>query len=97
MLNIFSMLGPSRAGKGAPMALISAIKSFELPYCNPDLDIYLEAYNCGEMSENTVCKLSMIYMLCYSWFGYLGRHINLRPNDYSSMQMMMPHIDVNQI
>ncbi|MBT7901984.1 MAG: hypothetical protein HN601_13685, partial [Candidatus Marinimicrobia bacterium] len=76
------------------MAIISAINNFELPYCNPDLDMYVDAYNCGDMSANTLCKLSTIYMLCYSWYGYLGRHINLRSCDYSSLQKMMPHVNV---
>jgi hypothetical protein len=94
MLNIFSILGPSRCGKGAIIPIISAIKNFELPFNTPDLDWYVDAYNSGDLTSDALCKLSVNYLLCYSWYGYLGRHINLRPNDYYSMQKMMPHINL---
>ena len=94
MLNIISLLGPSRSGKGAIIPLISAVKNFELPFNTPDLDWYVDAYNSGDISSGALCRLSANYLLCYSWYGYLGRHINLRPDDYYSLQRMMPHVDL---
>lgn len=94
MLNIISLLGPSRCGKGAIIPLIAAVKNFELPFNTPDLDWYVDAYNSGDISSGALCRLSANYLLCYSWYGYLGRHINLRPDDYYSLQRMMPHVDL---
>jgi len=96
MLNILSLLGPSRCGKGAIIPIIAAAKNFELPFNTPDLDWFVDAYNCGDISADALCRLSSNYLLCYSWYGYLGRHINLRPDDYYSMQKMMPHIDLDE-
>ena len=96
MLNILSLLGPSRCGKGAIIPIIAAVKDFELPFNTPDLDWYVDAYNCGDISGNALCRLSSNYLLCYAWYGYLGRHINLRPDDYYSMQRMMPHINLDE-
>lgn len=96
MLNIISILGPSRCGKGAIIPIIRAAKNFELPFNTPDLDWYSDAYNCGDLSADTFCRLSAIYLLCYTWYGYLGRHINLRPDDYYSLQRMMPHISLSE-
>ena len=95
MLNIFSILGPSRSGKGTVLSLISSAKNFELPYATPDLDWYVDLYHSGEISKEALSKLCVNYMFCYSWYGHLGRHINLRPNDYSSPQSLMPHLDLN--
>ena len=94
MLNILSILGASRSGKGAIIPLIAAVKNFELPFNTPDLDWYIDAYNCGDMKAEALSRLSVIYLLCYAWYGHLGRHINLRPNDYYSLQKMMPQIDL---
>ena len=95
MLNIFSLLGPSRCGKGAIIPLIASVKNFELPFNTPDLDWYVDAYNYGDLTSDALCRLSANYLLCYSWYGHLGRHINLRPNDYYSQQKMMPHINLS--
>jgi hypothetical protein len=94
MLNILSILGPSRSGKGAIIPLIAAVENFELPFNTPDLDWYIDAYHGGDMTAEAVTRLSVNYLLCYSWYGHLGRHINLRPDDYYSMQKMMSHIDL---
>ena len=94
MLNILSLLGPSRCGKGAIIPIIAAVKNFELPFNTPDLDWYVDAYNCGDINSDALCRLSSNYLLCYAWYGHLGRHINLRPDDYYSLQRMMPHIDL---
>ena len=96
MLNIISLLGPSRCGKGAIIPIIAAVKNFELPFNTPDLDWYIDAYNSGDISSGALCRLSANYLLCYSWYGHLGRHINLRPDDYYSLQRMMPHIDLQK-
>lgn len=94
MLNIVSLLGPSRCGKGAIIPIIAAVEQFELPFNTPDLDWYVDAYNAGDISADALCRLSAIYLLCYSWYGHLGRHINLRPDDYYSFQRMMPGLDI---
>ena len=94
MLNIISLLGPSRCGKGAIIPIIASVKNFELPFNTPDLDWYVDAYNSGDISPDALCRLSSNYLLCYSWYGHLGRHINLRADDYYSLQRMMPHIDL---
>ena len=86
MLNILSLLGPSRCGKSAMIPL--------LPFNTPDLDWYVDAYNCGDLSSEALCRLSASYLLCYSWYGNLGRHINLRSTDYYSLQNMMPRINL---
>lgn len=96
MLNIISLLGPSRCGKGAIIPIIAAVDNFELPYNTPDLDWYVDAYNLGDISSDALCRLSANYLLCYSWYGYLGRHINLRPDDYYSLQRMKPNIDLQK-
>ena len=96
MLNILSLSGPSRCGKGAIIPIIAAIENFELPYNTPDLDWYVDAYNTGDISIETLCRISANYLLCYSWYGYLGRHINLRSDDYYSLQKMMPHINLDE-
>lgn len=90
MLNIISILGPSRSGKSAILPLVSSSENFELPFNTPDLDWYVETYLAGEIDIKTLCKLSVNYMLCYSWYSYLGRHINLRPDDMYSLQRMKP-------
>ena len=69
MLNIISLLGPSRSDKGAIIPLISAVKNFELPFNTPDLDWYVDAYNSGDISSGALCRLSANYLLCYSWYG----------------------------
>lgn len=94
MLNVLSLPGPSRCGKGAIIPIIAAIKNFELPFNTPDLDWYVDAYNFGDINLESLCRLSSNYLLCYSWYGHLGRHINLRPNDYYSLQKLMPHINL---
>lgn len=94
MLNILTLSGPSRCGKGAIIPIIAAIKNFELPVNTPDLDWYVDAYSNGDISVDVLCRLATNYLICYSWYGYLGRHINLRPADYYSLQKMMPHIDL---
>ena len=94
MLNIFSILGPSRSGKGAVLSLISAGKNFELPFASPDLDWYIDAYQTGDLTVEALSKLCVNYLFCYSWYAHLGRHTNLRPNDYSSLQKLMPQIDL---
>jgi len=96
MLNIISLLGSSRCGKGAIPPLIVAAKNFELPFNTPDLDWYVDAYNYGDLTSDALCRLSANYILCYSWYGYLGRHINLRPKDSYSIQKMMPHINLEE-
>lgn len=96
MLNILSLLGPSRSGKGAIIPIIAAVKNFELPFNTPDLDWYVDAYNSGDISSDALCRLSANYLICYSWYGHLGRHINLRPDDYYSLQRMMPHINLQK-
>lgn len=96
MLNILSLLGPSRSGKGAIIPIIAAVKNFELPFNTPDLDWYVDAYNSGDISSDALCRLSSNYLICYSWYGHLGRHINLRPDDYYSLQRMMPHINLQK-
>ena len=96
MLNIISLLGPSRCGKGAIIPIIAAVDNFELPYNTPDLDWYVDAYNLGDISSDALCRLSANYLLCYSWYGHLGRHINLRPDDYYSLQRMKPNIDLHK-
>ena len=94
MLNTLSLLGPSRCGKSATIPLITSAKNIELPFNTPDLDWYVDAYNCGDISANALSRLSATYMLCYSWYGHLGRHINLRSTDYYSLQNMMPNINL---
>ena len=94
MLNILSLSGPSRCGKGAIIPIIAAIKNFELPMNTPDLDWYVDAYTSGDINIEVLCRLATNYLICYSWYGYLGRHINLRPDDYYSLQKMMPHINL---
>tara|TARA_B100000989_G_scaffold296445_1_gene279710 strand:+ start:352 stop:1347 length:996 start_codon:yes stop_codon:yes gene_type:complete len=94
VLNVLSLPGPSRCGKGAIIPIIAAIKNFELPFNTPDLDWYVDAYNFGDINLESLCRLSSNYLLCYSWYGHLGRHINLRPNDYYSLQKLMPHINL---
>lgn len=96
MLNILSLLGPSRGGKGAVIPIITAIKNFQLPFNTPDLDWYVDAYHAGDINLESLCRLSANYLLCYSWYGYIGRHINLRPDDYYSLQKMMPHINLQK-
>tara|TARA_A100001388_G_C28774474_1_gene506323 strand:- start:1983 stop:2978 length:996 start_codon:yes stop_codon:yes gene_type:complete len=96
MLNILSLLGPSRSGKGAIIPIIVAAKNFQLPFNTPDLDWYVDAFNFGDIDSDSLCRLSANYLLCYSWYGYLGRHINLRPDDYYSFQKLMPHQDLNE-
>lgn len=96
MLNILSLLGPSRSGKGAIIPIIAAVKNFELPFNTPDLDWYVDAYNHGELSSDVLSRLATNYLLCYSWYGHLGRHINLRPDDYYSLQRMMPHLNLEE-
>ena len=51
MLNIISLLGPSRCGKGAIIPIVAAVDNFELPYNTPDLDWYVDAYNSGDISS----------------------------------------------
>lgn len=96
MLNIISLLGPSRCGKGAIIPIVAAADNFELPYNTPDLDWYVDAYNSGDISSDALCRLSANYLLCYAWYGHLGRHINLRPDDYYSLQRMKPNIDLQE-
>ena len=64
MLNIISLLGPSRCGKGAIIPIIAAVDNFELPYNTPDLDWYVDAYNLGDISSDALCRLSANYLLC---------------------------------
>jgi hypothetical protein len=94
MLNILSILGPSRGGKSALIPIVSAIKNIELPFNTPDLDWYIDAYNAGDISADALCKISANYLLCYSWYGHLGRHINLRPDDHYGLQRLMPNMDL---
>jgi len=94
MLNALSLLGPSRCGKSAAIPLVTAAKNIELPFNTPDLDWYIDAYCSGDISADAASRLAASYMLCYSWYGYLGRHINLRTSDYYSQQNMMPKIDL---
>jgi len=94
VLNVISLLGPSRCGKGAIIPIITAAKNIELPFNTPDLDWYVDAYNAGDISLKALCRLASAYMLCYSWYGHLGRHINLRANDYYSLQRMLPEVDL---
>lgn len=96
MLNVLSLLGPSRSGKSAIIPIITAIDNYELPFNTPDLDWYVDAYRCGDISANVLSKMAVNYMLCYSWYGHLGRHINLRHTDYYSLQNMMPSINLEE-
>ena len=73
MLNILSLLGPSRSGKGAIIPIIVAAKNFQLPFNTPDLDWYVDAFNFGDIDSDSLCRLSANYLLCYSRYGYLGR------------------------
>ena len=66
MLNILSLLGPSRCGKGAIPPLIVAAKNIQLPFNTPDLDWYVDAYNYGDLTPDALCRLSANYILCYS-------------------------------
>ena len=63
MLNVLSLPGPSRCGKGAIIPIIAAIKNFELPFNTPDLDWYVDAYNFGDINLESLCRLSSNYFV----------------------------------
>lgn len=96
MLNIISVLGPSRSGKGTIIPILAAINKFELPFSSPDLDWYVDAFHHKELSSETCSKLSANYILCYSWYSYLGRNLNVRKKDYSSVNMLKGNLDLEK-
>lgn len=88
MINTITVLGPSRAGKGAIIPLLASANNTELPFNTPDLDWYVDSYNTGDMSKETTCKLIVNYLITYSWYCHLGRHTNLRTSDYYSIKKL---------
>ena len=79
----FLMLsGPSRAGKSAVTPLLSAFEGVDAPLNTPDLDWLHTLKEAGHLNAKGFNNFFMNYILCYSWYSYLGRHINLRPPDY---------------
>ena len=92
MLNCLSLLGASRSGKSAVVPLLTALKKIDLPFNTPDLDWYIEGYDLGKYSVNTAAQLCVQYMLCYSWYSYLGRYINSRSDDYYSLDRLKPFL-----
>ena len=85
MLNIISICGPTRSGKGAIGPILGAARNSDLPHNTPDLDWFVDAYEEGAISKDVFCRLCANYLLCYSWYSYLGRHVNSRSSDYYSM------------
>lgn len=88
MLNIISICGQTRSGKGAIGPIFGAALNSDLPHNTPDLDWYVDAYEEGAISKEALCRLCANYLLCYSWYSYLGRHINSRASDYYSMRRL---------
>ena len=93
MLNIISLLRSveiwQRRNYSSDCRL--SADNFELPFNTPDLDWYVDAYNSGDISSGALMQIvcQLLTVLCLVW-TILGRHINLRPDDYYSLQRMMP-------
>ena len=95
MINTINLLGLSRSGKSALIPLLTCADNTDLPHNTPDLDWFIEMYQEGSLEIDPALKICVQYMLCYSWYSYLGRHINLRNRDYFSLQRLKPEIDFN--
>ena len=93
MINCLSLLGASRSGKTALVSLLAALEKVDMPFNTPDLDWYVDAYKDNRCSIDLTTNLCVQYMLCYSWYSYLGRHVNNREIDYYSLSKLKPHLE----
>ena len=72
---------------------MGAARNCDLPHNTPDLDWFVDAYEEGVISKEGFCRLCANYLLCYSWYSYLGRHVNSRSSDYYSMFRLKSGLD----
>ena len=95
-MNIISIIGPSRGGKSALCPYFSACEIVDLPFNTPDLDWIISSHNLNHMTDEGFKNHLSIYLFTYSWYSFLGRHINLRHTDYYSAGNLYPHLDIEK-
>jgi hypothetical protein len=95
-MNVIAILGPSRGGKAALNPYLCASKQVDLPFNTPDLDWFIESHNRSHITDEGFCNHVSIYTLTYSWYSFMGRHINLRTSDYYAANNLKPHVDMNE-
>jgi hypothetical protein len=95
-MNLIAILGPSRGGKAALTPYLSASREVDLPFNTPDLDWLIDSHNKGHVTDEGFLHHVSIYLLTYSWYSFLGRHINLRTSDYYCAKNLKPHINITE-
>jgi hypothetical protein len=94
-MNVIAILGPSRGGKAALNPYLCASKQVDLPFNTPDLDWFIESHIRDHITDEGFCNHVLIYTLTYSWYSFMGRHINLRKSDYYAANNLKPYVDID--
>ena len=81
--------GLSRAGKAAFWPLLSSINGLDQPQNLPNLDWYHDAFEAGDIDENTFLKFVELELTAASWFSYLGRYLNTNHNDLTNFSRLV--------